>query len=196
MPVLLGARGQPGFDQPLALMSDCHRRIERFLGMLARVLDLYGQRQLDAQAVAALEAASRYFRESAPRHVADEEESLFPRLRTLENASRVLEEAVRLAREHERAQELHLRVDRKITEWVRSGCLPAKDFFLMGDDVELLKRLYARHIEYEDAVLFPFAAQRLSVDEIRGIGREMAARRGIDAGDMQARQPMQVRGEQ
>ena len=31
----------------------------------------------------ALESALRYFREAAPKHTADEEESLFPRLRQM-----------------------------------------------------------------------------------------------------------------
>ena len=31
MPIAVGARGQPGFDCTLELMSDCNRRTEAFL---------------------------------------------------------------------------------------------------------------------------------------------------------------------
>ena len=37
MPVRIGGRPEHGFDEPLGLLSDCHRRIERFLGVLAAV---------------------------------------------------------------------------------------------------------------------------------------------------------------
>lgn len=39
MPMSLGTRSQPGFDRPLELMKDCHRRIERFIDVLIRVVD-------------------------------------------------------------------------------------------------------------------------------------------------------------
>ena len=37
MPVNLGDEPQAGFDRPMELLRDCHRRIERFLGVLLRV---------------------------------------------------------------------------------------------------------------------------------------------------------------
>ena len=44
MPISIGARPQSGFDDPLGLLSDCHRRIESFLGVLIRVVDRAGAR--------------------------------------------------------------------------------------------------------------------------------------------------------
>ncbi len=35
--VHLGSEPQAGFDEPLRLLSDCHRRIEHFLGILLKV---------------------------------------------------------------------------------------------------------------------------------------------------------------
>ena len=54
-------------------MSDCHRRIERFLTVLVRVAE---RGSLEGEARGAFEAALRYFRDAAPKHTADEEESL------------------------------------------------------------------------------------------------------------------------
>jgi hypothetical protein len=39
MPITLGAKPDHGFDHPLGLLSDCHRRIEGFLDVLVRVTD-------------------------------------------------------------------------------------------------------------------------------------------------------------
>ncbi len=63
-------------------LSDCHRRIEMFLGALEGVGSLI-DRPLTKETRVALESALRYFREAAPKHTADEEESLFPRLRKM-----------------------------------------------------------------------------------------------------------------
>lgn len=80
MPVQIGAHAH-SFSDPTGLLSDCHRRIKMFLGSLQHVAEVI-DRPLTDDARAALESALRYFRESAPKHTADEEESLFPRLVT------------------------------------------------------------------------------------------------------------------
>ena len=79
MPVQIGSKASD-FSDPTGLMSDCHRRIEMFLTALRAVGDCDG-RQLAEDERRALDAALRYFCEAAPKHNADEEESLFPRLR-------------------------------------------------------------------------------------------------------------------
>jgi hemerythrin superfamily protein len=81
MPVQIGAETHD-FSEPTGLLSDCHRRIEMFLGSLQRVSE-FVDRPLTSQARAALESALPYFQEAAPKHTADEEESLFPRLRQI-----------------------------------------------------------------------------------------------------------------
>lgn len=83
MPVQIGAKAH-SFSDPTGLLSDCHRRIEMFLASLQRVGEMI-DRPLSDDARTALESALRYFRESAPKHTADEEESLFPRLRQMQD---------------------------------------------------------------------------------------------------------------
>jgi len=75
MPVQIGAKAHP-FSDPTGLLSDCHRRIEMFLGALEGVASVIDH-PLTEETRAALESALRYFREAAPKHTADEEESLF-----------------------------------------------------------------------------------------------------------------------
>ena len=83
MPVQIGAKAH-NFSDPTGLLSDCHRRIEMFLRSLEGVAFVI-DRPLTEEARAALKSALRYFREAAPKHTADEEESLFPRLRQMHN---------------------------------------------------------------------------------------------------------------
>src|SRR6476661_7544741 len=87
MPVTLGAKPEHGFNEPLGLLSDCHRRIENFLAMMIRVLERSdnGQEPLASDERQALEAALKYFDVAAPRHTQDEEQSLFPRMRESNN---------------------------------------------------------------------------------------------------------------
>ena len=37
MPITIGAKPTGGFSNPIELLSDCHRRIERFLAVLVTV---------------------------------------------------------------------------------------------------------------------------------------------------------------
>lgn len=182
MHVSLGTQGQPGFDEPLALMSDCHRRIEHFLSVLVRVADRQAGDVLDEQTQAAMRAAQRYFRESAPLHTADEEHSLFPRLSALgPDLADLINESERLEREHKHASRLHASVDRRIEQWLSSGVLAAEDIEALREELRALDTLYARHIAFEDQTLFPRAQRVLAGEELLSIGREMAARRGLSA---------------
>ena len=81
MPVQIGAQSH-SFSDPTGLLSDCHRRIEMFLRALERVASVI-DRPLTEDIRTAMESALRYFREDAPKHTADEEMSLFPRMRQI-----------------------------------------------------------------------------------------------------------------
>lgn len=82
MPIRIGQRPDHGFNEPLGLLSDCHRRIEHSLQVLLAVTEQVDGQPLFAAHRSDLEGALAYFGTAAPRHTADEEESLFPRLRT------------------------------------------------------------------------------------------------------------------
>lgn len=186
MPIELGTRGQPGFDDPIGLMMDCHRRIERFLGVLERIAERFGGGALSAEAVAAMRVALRYFREAAPHHTADEEASLFPRLREANECAGGLDglllEAERLELQHRRAEALHAGVDRLCERWLKLGLLDGDEMAALGHDLRELRALYAEHIAFEDEKLFPCAAETLGRDAFGEIGREMAERRGHGPG--------------
>ena len=182
MAITIGQAPGHDFDEPLAMLSDCHRRIERFLGVLVSISGT-AQETLTAEQQAALSAALWYFRESGRRHTADEEESLFPRLR----AAGVAGEVHNLEDDHRQAELLHGHVDQWATRWMSEGKLTAEERSRLQDDVEALAAIYKEHIALEDQVLFPMAGRTLSAAALGEIGREMAVRRGLTADRGQGR---------
>ena len=175
MPVQIGGKPESDFSNPLGLLSDCHRRIERFLAVLVRVHDERNGGELQREEKAALDTALTYFRNSAPKHTADEEESLFPRMR---KANAGLECLEKLEADHLTANRDHQTVDALGHEWL-TGPLTAEQSAEFGAALRRLAALYARHIAIEDNELFPLAAQVVPEDQLAAIGREMVDRRGI-----------------
>lgn len=182
MSVNIGDRPDHGFDQPLSLMSDCHRRVEKFLSILLRVAEDVGGGRLGDQYLTAMESAQRYFKNAAPWHTRDEEDSLFPRLRELDNPDvhEVLASVDALERDHRDAKGIHDEVDRLCTLWREQGTLAATDLQRLRSSLSQLQQTYTRHIALEDNVIFPLAQRRLPQTSLLAIGREMAQRRGID----------------
>lgn len=175
----IGQRPDHGFDRPLGLLSDCHRRIEHFLATLVAISrEAHGGPLTETQR-AGLQAAVTYFAEAAPRHTADEERSLFPRLResTDEGATRALDLVDRLEQEHQAADEHHRAVEELVNRWLADGTLSEDDATDLSRRVGTLRRIYEAHIALEDGVVFPIATRLLSDEQLRAIGREMAARR-------------------
>ena len=57
MPIQIGARPDSGFDDPIGMLTDCHRRIEQFLNILCVVADRAAGRALTGEESAAAQAA-------------------------------------------------------------------------------------------------------------------------------------------
>ena len=181
MPIAIGQAPQSDFRNPLGLLSDCHRRIERFLGGLIAIAEQAKGSRLDEDYRHQWEVALRYFREAAPKHTQDEEESLFPRLqahRTTEtDAAFALVE--RLHADHQSAETLHQRVDDLGRKWLRQDFLSLDDAKLLISLLTELEQTYAKHIALEEDELFHLAEETLNQSELEAIAREMAARRGL-----------------
>lgn len=187
MPLVIGAKQESGFDDPIGLLSDCHRRIERFLSTLLTIAGQTHGAEMNSDQRLALKTALRYFRESAPRHTADEEESLFPYLRTRALPATVSEQIASLEREHEQATAYHHQIDCIGHRWLAEGELQAGDLQTLTSALAALTHLYREHLAIEDTVIFPFAAQALSDSQKAAIGCEMAVRRGLDPATLRSR---------
>lgn len=183
MTVNIGDTPQAGFDEPLKLMSDCHRRVERFLGMLLEVARRRGG-ALDEAHRSALTAGLRYFRNAAPWHTQDEEASLFPRLRRCGDAQAkaAMSRIDALEADHADAAPIHAEVETLATRWLEAGRLGDADADLLLRHLTHLQGVYARHIAVEDHEIFPLAQRLLSHASLQAVGREMADRRGLDPG--------------
>lgn len=179
----IGAKPESDFSEPLGMLSDCHKRIQYFLKDLVRLAEGTSNATLDLDRRVALERALRYFRESAPRHTADEEESLFPRLRAM-NDERLHSAWVKieqLQKDHERADVAHRIVDGIGVRWLEDGVIDAEDTDRLKANLHALSELYERHLAVEDKEIFPIAATVLSANDRIEMGRQMASRRGLSA---------------
>ena len=181
MPVVIGGKPESTFADPIGLLGDCHRRIERFLSVLVQVAGEARGGALSDDQRSAWDTALRYFREAAPKHTADEEESLFPRLRASNRPEvpAILARVEVLEDEHARADRAHDEVDRLGRLWLKDGSLTPEQTSRLSTVLAQLSELYRRHISMEDGEVFPLAASVLSALDRKAIGAEMASRRGL-----------------
>lgn len=179
MPIKIGQRPGHGFDEPLGLLGDCHRRIEYFLQVLTATAQQASGGSLNAVQRKGLESALEYFATAAPRHTKDEEDSLFPRIRQSADASAAdaLATIDRLEQDHGEAQRHHTAVDVLVTRWLADDALDAADVAALREHLSALDAIYEAHIAVEDREVFPAAARLLSAEELAAIGREMESRR-------------------
>lgn len=183
--IQINAPREHTFAEPLGLLSDCHRRIEKFLEQLLRVTRTTAGGQLNEVQRDALATALAYFRRAAPLHTADEEASLFPRLRILaENGDATARQALavmeRLEQDHDAADIRHAIIDELGTHWLEHNALESSQTARLESELTQLRAFYAAHIAVEDKELFPLAGTLLDDVQIETIGREMAKRRGVD----------------
>lgn len=182
MPITIGKKTESDYSNPLGLLSDCHRRIEGFLDVLIEIAKKAGGGKLNEDQRHALEVAVRYFREAAPKHTRDEEESLFPRMLASadERARSALALLDELHNDHTLADASHAEVETLASQWLSEGTLPVQSVGRLRELLDQLHDTYQRHIPIEDHEVFPLAGKILSNTELTNIGREMASRRSID----------------
>ena len=176
MPVQIGAKPDSGFDDPIGMLTDCHRRIEMFLNILCVVADRAAGRALTGEESAAAQAALQYFRIGGQRHTEDEEQSLFPRMRAAGSEEEVREIAG-LEGDHQDANQVHGNVEVLYDKWIRTGSLDVKDQDELLAGIDHLKRLYTEHIRLEEQVVFPRASKLLNAEAVHAMGQELRKRR-------------------
>lgn len=179
----------PTFNDPLGMLRACHRRIERALTVIERLAEQEQAQGLDEPAREALRQTQRYFATGVPRHSADEEEPLFPRLRaahlpsagTRPPDSAALQLLQSVEQEHEEAGAAHRELAALSEKLLQTGRFEIpEDRAHFCRLITALRQLYQEHIRAEDNELFPLAVRTISAADQGAIGNEMAARRGID----------------
>lgn len=179
MPVQIGATTH-NFNDPTGLLSDCHRRIEMFLGTLMAVAEVMDRPPTEDTA-RVLESALRYFPQAASKHTADEEESLFPRLRQIRHAEiqSAFSKLDVLEEEHRWAAPLLAEIERLGARYLSTGSLAGPEVGEFRRAVRDLASMYKQHITVEDELVFPLASRMLSDGEKSAIAEEMASRRKV-----------------
>lgn len=124
----------------------------------------------------ALSRALTFFVEMAPKHTADEERSLFPRLRAM---GEPLPELAALETDHQTAEHWHNEIDLLGRLWIESLILDPSQRDSFHQRVAQLKELYRAHIAVEESIIFPLAKLRLPVNTQEEVRREMVSRRAI-----------------
>jgi hemerythrin-like domain-containing protein len=182
MAITLNAPAEHTFTEPLGLLTDCHRRVEKFLRVIVVVAETAQGDPLTEEHRAGLETALRYFRSAAPLHTADEEVSLFPRMRACNDpeVAAALERIDGLEADHKNADMAHKVVDDLAQWWLNEGTLPGDAVAELISNARGLRDMYQHHIALEDEVIFPLAGRALDARTLAQVGREMAERRGLD----------------
>ena len=157
MPVVIGAKPQSHFSDPIGLLTDCHRRIERFLVVLLRVAREVGTGPLTGEEQSRRETALNYFRDAAPKHTADEEDSLFRCCAALtrrrrRRCSRAWKVCSAITPKPDAA---HREVDRRGRAWLTAGSQSREESQRLIGLLSSLDALYRAHIALEEQELFP-----------------------------------------
>jgi hemerythrin-like domain-containing protein len=151
---------------PIAFLSAEHSRQMVLLGHLERLARAPRARAARVMAGALL----RWLTEELPVHIADEERSLYPRLRPHDPAM-----VDRLSADHRRDARLAAGTVRNLRA-IAAGEEIETDTMR---DAALFARLHRHHLELEEATAMPLATQRLSPAALADLAEEMAQRRGL-----------------
>jgi hemerythrin-like domain-containing protein len=172
-PATLQAAPPPTFDDPFGMLLACHVRMRRQLSTLMRLARHVPEHGADAEARAAASAVLRYFDEAAPNHHADEDRSVLPRV--LERKPDLAQFIEGLSADHRGLERLW----RKLRPLL-SGIAAGRNEALPPLLVRTVCESYLAHLELEEERLLPAAQACLDAATVATIGREFAARRGID----------------
>ncbi len=162
------------FQDPIEFLYHDHARIRMCCERLVELGD-----SLDADSASATAAwILDCLENEVPLHLADEEEDLFPLLkRRSRSDGRIMSILKLLCAEHQH----DIECGRSLMEALRliaCGGQPL-DPAMFRDYVHAYAMLQRRHHAMENSDVLPLAAERLTPEDLRELGRKMAARRSF-----------------
>ncbi|HEY0664970.1 MAG TPA: hemerythrin domain-containing protein [Gallionella sp.] len=164
----------PGFDDPLEMLHACHGKILRQCDTLQKLCVHLTKHGCDEAAQQAAQGILRYFDTAGKFHHQDEEQDLFPALRSSADQASLHALLERLLAEHVvmlSAWE-ELRAELQAVAGGTHGTITdgLKDRFIES---------HTAHIAIEEAELLPLAAKVLGAKQLASLGVRMAARRSV-----------------
>jgi iron-sulfur cluster repair protein YtfE (RIC family) len=164
----VGLGPKPPVDETAAgLILDCHARVRTFSELAVK---LATEAASDVELMEAAARVLRYFTQALPLHVADEEQSLAPRLRRF--SPETIDALTTMEREHREHERLLAAL---IESWHRLQSDPGP-CAVTADDARRLRQEMERHLSAEERLVVPALAQ-LPPDEQRGFIEELRQRR-------------------
>lgn len=154
------------------LLGECHQRIRRFVALARQA----GSRQdvsPDQIAQACLDV-ERYFTQALPLHVADEEQSIEPRLRGL---SLAVDKALDVASQQHRQHEPELKALLRATSVLRSNPKDGTARDEVATVTVKLETQFEEHLRLEEGAIFPAIRELLSHETQASIIGELRRRR-------------------
>lgn len=119
-----------------------------------------------------------YLVRDLPRHIADEEQDLFPRLlkrcKPEDQVERIL---MLLSEEHASDQDVVLALPAGLRSLIEGRPLQQPELFFQA--ASTFAECQRRHLAWEEGVIFPLARKRLGPEDLTGLGQSMAARRSV-----------------
>ncbi|MDP2987535.1 hemerythrin domain-containing protein [Hydrogenophaga sp.] len=171
-----------GFEAPFEMLGACHERVERMLGLLAKLQQHVLLRGWDESVASAARDVMRYFDQAAPLHHEDEERHVFPPLLAGEDAA--LRLIVQSLQQDHRDMEVAWAAAREVLASVAQAPAPGWAHFSPLETATLtdFTRLYNRHLREEDGLVYPAARAGLSPEALEAMSADMMRRRGLEPG--------------
>jgi iron-sulfur cluster repair protein YtfE (RIC family) len=167
------ASAPPG---PMEMLSGCHSRIRHFMQLSRTLAD--AKSVTDKTVEEAAGAIFRYFTHALPLHEADENDTLFPRLRdALPHGNLVREAAETMVEQHKAIDELAAELLTICAALSRQPeHLPSVAGHL-NDITRALDQIFTAHLHLEESVVFPAVPELLNPAQLEEMYREMHQRR-------------------
>jgi hemerythrin-like domain-containing protein len=175
--IKLGAVPQVERDAVNMLLA-CHQRIRNFTGIAVRLADVEGAGGEEVSNAA--QAVHRYYTVALPLHEADENDSVYPRLRVALSAGADARALELMVEQHGPIDEL---VARLVPLWSGLQIEPAKLPAVRSevrDYANRLLSLWKEHLSLEEEIVFPLIRKSLTAPDLEAIHREMKQRRGVE----------------
>lgn len=152
------------------LLLGCHSRIRHFTTMARRLAAPDAARE---QIPAAAKAVYRYYKIALPLHEADENQSVYPRLRAAAPPGA-------LADANQAMVDQHVGIDRIVADLLPQWEGLAQHPEAAPATADLARQLdeaWQEHLELEERLIFPALRTHLSLQDRTAIRQEMVARR-------------------
>lgn len=185
----LSSIGLPGhrapaadFEAPFEMLEACHERVERMLGLLARLQQHVLVRGWDESVASAARDVMRYFDVAAPLHHEDEERHVFAPL--LAGGDAVMRKVVLRLQQDHRDMDAAWVAARKVLASVAQAPPSGWAHFSPLETAALtdFTRLYDRHLHEEDGLVYPAARTCLTPEALQAMSADMMRRRGLEPG--------------